>query len=205
MEIKKEYKKLGFRDDVNPARDFNETPPGILALDNMSYFAREHPDKYSKLVLENCCRADCHECPFGRASIELTKLLCEILKIGQPPTDHGTTFYSMLFTHDHAFEEFFCICIVLLNKTWKDMKATNEDFCKVLNVVKEQIIRTLKITSFSFDKFNEEIHKLTYAKISDIWLTDRINREELEMQAPPILELRAEIEPEILELIQQHR
>ena len=36
-EIKKEYKKLGFRSD-NPAQDFNETPPGQLALDFLHYF-----------------------------------------------------------------------------------------------------------------------------------------------------------------------
>lgn len=37
----------------------------------------------------------------------------------------------MFFTHDRSFEEFFCICIQLLNKTWKEMRATNEDFNKV--------------------------------------------------------------------------
>lgn len=38
----------------------------------------------------------------------------------------------MFFTHDRSFEEFFCICIQLLNKTWKEMRATSEDFNKVL-------------------------------------------------------------------------
>lgn len=37
----------------------------------------------------------------------------------------------MFFTHDRSFEEFFCICIQLLNKTWKEMRATSEDFNKV--------------------------------------------------------------------------
>ena len=205
MEIKKEFKKLGFKDDVNPAQDFNEVPPGMLALDNMSFFANQHSDKYYKLVLENCCHSDSHECPFGRASIELTKLLCEILRIGEPPDNSGCTFYPMLFTHDHPFEELFCICIVLLNKTWKDMKATTEDFSKVLNVVKEQIIRTMVLATTTFDKFNEELNKLPYARIAEIWLSDRLNQEQEEMQAQPIKELRAQIEPDILELIQQHR
>lgn len=39
----------------------------------------------------------------------------------------------MFFTHDRAWEEFFCVCIQLLNKTWKEMRATAEDFNKVLN------------------------------------------------------------------------
>lgn len=79
----RDYKKLGFKNDINPALDFTETPPGLLALDCMIYFARNHPENYTKLVLENSCRADEHECPFGRASVELVRILCEILKIGK--------------------------------------------------------------------------------------------------------------------------
>ena len=44
METKKEFKKLGFKDDQNPANDFLEVPPGMLALDNIYYFAKNHPD-----------------------------------------------------------------------------------------------------------------------------------------------------------------
>jgi engulfment and cell motility protein 1 len=133
------YKKLGFRSDVNPASDFSETPPGILALDCMIYFARHYAQNYTKVVHENSCRNDEKECPFGRTSIELVKLLCEILKIGDTPLEQGTDFHQMFFTHDHAFEEFYCISILVLYKTWKDMRATSEDFQKVFSVVKEQV------------------------------------------------------------------
>lgn|SRR6218665_3849175 len=44
--------------------------------------------------------------------------------------DDGQTYYPLFFTHDHAFEEFYCTCIQLLNKTWKEMKATSADFNK---------------------------------------------------------------------------
>jgi len=37
----------------------------------------------------------------------------------------------MFFGQDHFFEELFCICIQLVNKTWKEMRATQEDFAKV--------------------------------------------------------------------------
>jgi len=82
-------------------------------------------------VLENSCRADEHECPFGRTSVELVKLLCEVLRIGEAPSEQGQNYHPMFFTHDHPFEEFFGICIILLNKTWKEMRATTEDFVKV--------------------------------------------------------------------------
>lgn len=47
----------------------------------MLYFASYHPEKYSRVVLENSGRGDEYDCPFARAAIELTKLLCEILKV----------------------------------------------------------------------------------------------------------------------------
>ncbi|MEQ2209468.1 Engulfment and cell motility protein 1, partial [Xenoophorus captivus] len=79
----RDYKKLGFINHVNPAVDFTQIPPGMLALDNMLYFAKHHQDAYIRIVLENSSREDKHECPFGRSSIELTKMLCEILKVGE--------------------------------------------------------------------------------------------------------------------------
>ena len=45
----KDYKKLGFKYDINPALDFTETPPGMLALDCMVYFARNHTENYTKV------------------------------------------------------------------------------------------------------------------------------------------------------------
>lgn len=206
----KDYKKLGFKNSVNPAEDFSENPPGILALDNMKYFARNHTENYIKVVLENSCRADEHECPFGRTSIELTKLLCDILKIGEPPTEQGKSYYPMFFTHDHPFEEFFCICIVLVNKTWKEMRATTEDFVKVFSVVKEQITRALNATPPlppppTLDKFKTKLNTLPYSEIMSLWQQERSNREEWESQARPIVELREQITTEIMELIRQHR
>lgn len=37
----------------------------------------------------------------------------------------------MFFGQDNSFQELFCVCIQLLNKTWKEMRATQEDFDKV--------------------------------------------------------------------------
>ena len=43
----------------------------------------------------------------------------------------GEVYYPMFFTQDRPFEEFYCVCIQLLNKTWKEMRATVEDFTEV--------------------------------------------------------------------------
>lgn len=52
----KDYKKLGFKCDINPALDFTETPPGMLALDCMIYFARSHTESYTKVRLTTILR-----------------------------------------------------------------------------------------------------------------------------------------------------
>ncbi|XP_022914466.1 engulfment and cell motility protein 1 [Onthophagus taurus] len=201
----RDYKKLGFRNDINPAMDFMDTPPGLLALDCMVYFARNHADAYTKLVLENSCRADEHECPFGRASVELVRILCDLLKIGESPSEQGESFHPLFFTHDHPFEECFCICIVLLNKTWKEMRATSEDFGKVAGVVREQIVRVLHSKPPSLEQLRICLQNLTYSDITNLWQQERTSREEWESHARPIVDLREQITPDILNLIKQQR
>ncbi|XP_055376540.1 engulfment and cell motility protein 1 [Condylostylus longicornis] len=200
------YKKLGFKSDINPAQDFIETPPGVLALDCMIYFAKNYQKLYIKTVHESYTfRSDEHECPFGRTSIELVKLLCDILKIGEPPAEHSNKFHPMFFTHNHPFEELYCKCIVVLNKTWKDMRATPEDFHKVFSVVREQITRTLKTKPANFEEFEKKISELNYQTITALKQQERTSKEECESTAPSIIALKEKISPEILDLIKQQR
>lgn len=199
------YKKLGFKCDINPAQDFIETPPGMLALDCMVYFARNYQQNYTKVVHENSYRADEHECPFGRTSIELVKMLCEILHIGDAPLEQSIEFHPMFFTHDHPFEEFFCVCIVVLNKTWKDMRATSEDFAKVFSVLREQITRSLKGRPSNLDDFKMKILSLTYTNITALRQQERTSKEECESTASAIVTLKEKITPEIMALIREQR
>lgn len=199
------YKKLGFKCDINPAQDFIETPPGMLALDCMFYFARTHEQSYKKVVHENSCRADDRECPFGRTSIELVKMLCEILHIGEPPMEQGQEFHPMFFTNERPFEEFYCACIIVLNQTWKDMHATSEDFAKVFSVVREQITRTLRMRPCHLDEFKAKIKLLTYAAITTLRQQERTSKEECESTASAIVSLKEKITPEIMSLIQEQR
>uniref|UniRef100_A0A8C7PLF1 ELMO domain-containing protein n=1 Tax=Oncorhynchus mykiss TaxID=8022 RepID=A0A8C7PLF1_ONCMY len=173
----RDYKKLGFINHVNPAMDFTQIPPGMLALDNMLDFLS--------------------------FSIELTKMLCEILKVGELPSENCHDFHPMFFTHDRSFEEFFCICIQLLNKTWKEMRATSEDFNKVMQVVREQIMRALTQKPNSLDQLKSRLQNLSYTEILKIRQSERMNQEDF--QSRPILELREKIQPEIMELIKQQR
>uniref|UniRef100_A0A665TG06 Engulfment and cell motility protein 3-like n=1 Tax=Echeneis naucrates TaxID=173247 RepID=A0A665TG06_ECHNA len=203
----KEFKKLGPGDVIdhyfNPGQDLVRTPPGLLALDTMFYFASRYPDAYSRFVLENSSREDKHECPFARSSIQLTLILCEILRIGEPPSETGSDYHPIFFSQDRLMEELFCVCIQLLNKTWKEMRATQEDFDKVMQVVREQITRTLSSKPTSLELFKNKVNVLNYSEILKLRQTERLHQEET--LAPPVLELKERLKPELLELIRQQR
>uniref|UniRef100_A0A3P9CIH9 Engulfment and cell motility 3 n=1 Tax=Maylandia zebra TaxID=106582 RepID=A0A3P9CIH9_9CICH len=199
----KEFRKLGFSNNSNPGQDLSRTPPGLLALDTMYYFATRYPDAYSRFVLENSSREDKHECPFARSSIQLTLILCEILRIGEPPSETGSGYHPIFFSQDRLMEELFCVCIQLLNKTWKEMRATQEDFDKVMQVVREQITRTLSSKPTSLELFKNKVNALNYSEILKLRQTERLHQEET--LAPPVLELKERLKPELLELIRQQR
>ncbi|XP_069073382.1 engulfment and cell motility protein 3 [Pleurodeles waltl] len=199
----KEFKKLGFSNNGNPSQDLYRTPPGLLALDNMLYFASHWPSAYRTFVLENSSREDKHECPFARSSIQLTLILCEILRIGETASETGQGFHPLFFAQDHFFEELFCIGIQTLNKTWKEMRATQEDFDKVMQVVREQITRTLSSKPTSMELFRTKVSALKYSEILKLRQTERMHQEET--LAKPIVELKEKLKPELLELIKQQR
>ncbi|XP_076771868.1 engulfment and cell motility protein 3 isoform X1 [Arvicanthis niloticus] len=198
----REFRKLGFSNS-NPAQDLERVPPGLLALDNMIYFSRHAPSAYSRFVLENSSREDKHECPFARSSIQLTVLLCELLHVGEPCSETAQDFSPMFFSQDHSFHELFCVAIQLLNKTWKEMRATQEDFDKVMQVVREQLARTLALKPTSLEIFRTKLNALTYGEVLKLRQTERLHQEGT--LAPPILELREKLKPELMGLIRQQR
>jgi len=57
-----------------------------------------------QVVLENSCRNDDHDLPFAQASIELTKELCEILKVGDM-----REFMELLSVNNKGFSPFWLI------------------------------------------------------------------------------------------------
>uniref|UniRef100_A0A671PRW3 Engulfment and cell motility protein 2-like n=1 Tax=Sinocyclocheilus anshuiensis TaxID=1608454 RepID=A0A671PRW3_9TELE len=155
------------------------------------------------IVLENSSREDKHECPFGRSAIDLTRVLCDILQVGELPNEGCNDFHPMFFTHERAWEEFFCVCIQLLNKTWKEMRATAEDFNKVMTVVREQITRALAMKPPSLEQLRVKLRSLSYSEVLRLRQSERMSQDDF--QSPPIIELRERIQPEILELIKQQR
>ncbi|MEE6499621.1 hypothetical protein FKM82_003515 [Ascaphus truei] len=199
----KEFRKLGFNNNGSPWQDLCLTPPGLLALDNMVYFSTRWPNAYSRFVLENSSREDKHACPFARSSIQLSLILCEILRVGEPASETGQNFLPLFYAQDHCLQEIFCVCIQLLNKTWKEMRATQEDFDKVMHVLKEQISRSLAFAHTSLEFFRTRIFSMNYSEILKLRQAERQIQEDA--LSPPVMELRQQLKPELLNLIRQQR
>lgn len=85
------------------------------------------------------------------------------------------------------------------------MRATLEDFGKVASVVKEQISRALHDKPSSLEQLRTKLQNLTYGEITALWQQERTSREEWESHARPIVELREQITPDILNLIKEQR
>ena len=201
------YVKLGFIRPQNPVEDFKEEPRS-LTLDLMLYFATNYPDNYVKVVLENCSRSDKeHECPFVRSSIEISKMLIKIVNLDESARQEAQHFHTLFFTHDHPLEELFSICVPLLNKTWKEMRATVEDFNKVFSVLRQQLIEAFKSEedTLSFEQLRKRLSSLTYAEILNIWQKQRNSREEWENNSASIVELRSMLTPGLVDVVKQHR
>nr|XP_012598056.1 engulfment and cell motility protein 3 isoform X6 [Microcebus murinus] len=176
---------------------------GLSADRRRSLCAREFRKLGFSFVLENSSREDKHECPFARSSIQLTVLLCELLHVGEPCSETAQDFSPMFFGQDQSFHELFCVGIQLLNKTWKEMRATQEDFDKVMQVVREQLARTLALKPSSLELFRTKVNALTYGEVLRLRQTERLHQEGT--LAPPILELREKLKPELMGLIRQQR
>jgi len=100
--------------------------------------------------------------------------------------------------------------VVLLNKTWRDMRATNEDFNKVFDVVAEQIRGSLEpvdvkgeaIRPKTFEQFKANVK--SYVDISKKWQEHARSRDAWE-KSSAVNELKLHLQPEVEDLVRQQR
>ncbi|XP_053402793.1 engulfment and cell motility protein 1-like [Mercenaria mercenaria] len=140
------------------AFDFTDLADPSSGPSRKSAIAKDLKKLGFAVVLENCGRANEQDCPFVQASIRLTKILCDLLKIGESP--------------------------------WKKMRASKEDFPKVLSVVNEQITRALDKSQMpkTFEQFKIRLGHLAYPELKKIWEAERQKKDESKAQAKPIFD-----------------
>eukprot|EP01137_Pigoraptor_chileana_P011503 Opistho-2@62475 len=196
--------KLGFS-NPDVSTHFSE-PPGILALECMLFVAKKYQEVFRKLALEQTGRADV---PFGVASIALTNVLCEVLNVGGPSSEHSTAFEPMLFSCDNAFEEFFGVCVQLLHRTWREMDAGTNDLAKVLVIVRKQIDTVMNTgvdrKPQTMDSFKNAVFGLTYKAILAQQEKEMAGKESFHAKAEPVKHLREKVGKENLIIISEQR
>lgn len=196
------WKQLGFQKG-DPQDDFNQSPPGILALDCMVYFAKTKHDAFTRLLFAYTDS----QCPFAHTSITLTRVLCQLLRIGEPPSEIGYEYIPILVWSDEPFKEVFCVAIQLLFKTWREMRASILDLEKVMAVVTKQISTVLingGSSLNSFDIFKQRLFDLSYKKITQSEENSQLLDENV-LKSKPVQELCERIKPEIFNLVRQER
>lgn len=196
------WKQLGFLKGGDPRAEFSEIPPGILALDCMVYFAKKHHEVFTRLLFSY---AD-NQCPFAETSIALTKLLIQIFRIGEQPSDIGFEYIPVLVWNEEPFKEVFCIVIQLLFKTWREMRASVLDLEKVMAVVTKQMTTVLQAGTAltSMDSFKQRLFDLGYKKIMELEENSKL-LDEVVLKSKPVQELSARIRPQMEKLVQEER
>lgn len=196
------WKQLGFVKG-DPQDEFNECPPGILALDCMVYFAKSKHDTFTRLLFSYTDS----QCPFALTCIALTKVLCQIFRVGDAPSEIGYEFIPVLVWSEEPFKEVFSIGIQLLFKTWREMRASVLDLEKVMAVVTKQITTVLQgggSSLTSFDILKQRLFDLSYKKITSTEESSQL-LDEAVLKSKPVQELCERIKPELLKLVQEER
>lgn len=199
------WKQLGFS-RPDPRLDFQETPPGILALDCMVHLARTKHEIYTRLLF---AQMD-NPCPFAQMSVALTKILCQLFRIGEQSGEIGYyhEFIPLLILNDDPFKEIFCVTIQLLFKTWREMRAGIMDMEKVTTVVTKQITTVLQAqdtsTLTSSETLRNRLFDLSYKKLTEAEEQSQL-LDEAVLKSRPVQDLRNKITPEIYDLVKMER
>ncbi|CAF1533950.1 unnamed protein product [Adineta steineri] len=143
--LQRDYERLGFQDLREPIKDFQIIPSGILSLQNLFYFCIHQKNDFIRFVLENSCKTLQQQCPLVKSAIEITQILCTLFSIGVEPNRHQIhkDYFLLFYIISSFFEQAFVRCLLLFNKTWKEMRACDVDFQVVSSVVYQQISQSL--------------------------------------------------------------
>jgi len=171
---------------------------GLLGLHNLMYFAENYTDTFRKIVSIQAERKE-RDYPVAVAGINISQMLCDLLRVFQDEPGGPTNIFPVLFDHLTAFEELYCISFRVLDNTWDEMNASYMDFPKVIAAVKKQIGEVLATNPSSLDQFNKVI-------LSGVLSTNQIQIVEYNNEEPePVRKFRTKIKQEMTEFFKQQR
>merc|ERR1719204_2470104 len=201
-----EWSGLGFTSETADTAaervlDFQQCPPGLLALQCVNHFVQKHYDRHREMVLDQLSREKDRQCPFIRSAVAVTGLLYEQLRIQRDYIGVEIDFLPIVFSQDNIFFELFSITVQLFNCTWHEMCAKTSDFNKVGDVVKEQLNMVFKGEKkiSTTEDFKGALKAIPFSKIQEQRLKS------LEKDSQPIIQLRKKLKPELQDLVNRQR
>jgi len=228
--LQRDYERLGFQDLREPIKDFQKVPPGLLSLQNLFYFCIQQKNDFIRFVLENSCKTLQQQCPLVKSAIEVTRILCTLFSIGIEPNlrQIQRDYFLLFFTISSFFEQTFVRSIVLFNKTWKEMRASEIDFLVVSSIVQQQISQSLDdisllncsnsnpnktivslssnfVQRFTFEYFIERLNTNNYKDICRRRDEFEMKREEIIMKLPVVEILKERLKSQVESLTRQSR
>ncbi|KAI7892986.1 ELMO/CED-12 family-domain-containing protein [Mucor mucedo] len=169
----KKWKKLGFTSEV-PQREFGRT--GVFGLEEMHLFVIQNKDLFAKLISEQLHRPEGKRCPFAKASIEVTDLLCSLWNITS--TNTIAEFQPLLLSFNHVHST----TLQTYFRIFRDMEATTFDFSKVSALVRSQLrsafASTKDIVEFDRNMFNTPYQVIRDRRLKELeWADDLLGRD----------------------------
>ncbi|OBZ83793.1 Engulfment and cell motility protein 2 [Choanephora cucurbitarum] len=193
----KRWKKVGFTTEV-PQRDFSRT--GVLGLEEIHHFAVNNKDLFAKMILEQIHRPENKRCPFARASVEVTELLCSHWNINS--SNNSISEFQPLI---HDFKHVHSTTLQTYFRIFHDMEATIYDFSKVEALVRSQLRFALNSASaYDINEFDRSMFGTPYQQIKDRrlkeleWADDLLGRD-------AISNLRTRLSRQSYEFIKKQR
>ena len=136
------WRRLGFESET-PQWEFQET--GYLGMMDLTYYIRKHEDSYQKVLLEQSTKPWEDRCPIARASLAVTALLYDHFEVDKADPDDAKGY--MALESRSGFDKVFKPLILqwprlhvaglqALIRLWKATGAKQEDFCKIVDLVR---------------------------------------------------------------------
>ncbi|CAI8615953.1 unnamed protein product [Vicia faba] len=142
--ISDQWKDMGWQ-GANPSTDFRGC--GIIALENLLFFARKYPASFHRLLLKKDGDRATWEYPFAAAGINISFMLIQMLDLysGKPRCLPGMNFVKLLGDDEEAFDILYCIAFEMMDAQWLAMHASYMNFNEVLQATRMQLERELSL------------------------------------------------------------
>lgn len=198
------WRRLGFETE-SPSIEFQDM--GFLGMMDLTDYVRKHQDEFQRLLLEQASHPLEKRCPIARASLATTAVLYEHFEVDKSDLEDAKSYLALesRTNFDKVFKPLLLhwsrLHVAGLHsffRLWKSTGAEQEDFVKILELVRiliESVVggasRTKdvqdveeELAAFEYERLRElqmELLELTY---EDIWGQHlRQVREELQHEA----------------------